>query len=147
MAVGRKRQSASIHVLNGTYKPHRHGPKDAPPLLPPATLEAPEWLPDEGKEEWRRIVKVLEPAKVLTEGDQAVLITYCGLYCELVNLVRLGLPVPPPTAAQLRLCASELGLTPASRAKLSTSRGKKENEFAGFAEPERPGPTVRRTGR
>ena len=133
--MSRKPLPVNVHVLKGTYQPCRHGPKDAPPLLPAATLVAPEWLPEAGKQEWQRVVEVLAPAQVLTEGDQALLITYCGLYVELVELVRQGLPVPPPTAAQLRLCAGELGLTPTSRTKLGRHLGKEPNPFLAFEDP------------
>lgn len=144
--MGRKRLPASVHVLKGTFQPCRHGEKDAPPMLPHATLEPPEWLSHLAKAEWIRVVKVLEPAKVLTEGDVALLITYCGLFAEQQWLLTNQLPLDGPKSAQLRLCASELGLTPSSRAKLGTARGKKENPFGEFGQPERPGPPVRRTG-
>lgn len=93
------------------------------------------------------MVQVLAPAKVLTEGDLAVLLVYCLLYAEVKLMGQNGLPVPPPTAAQLRLAAAEIGLTPSARAKLGSTNGKKANEFEGFGEPQRPGTPVRRSSK
>lgn len=149
VGVGRKRKPAALHVLNGTYKPGRHGPKDAQQLLPPAELEPPEWLQGVALAEWERITALLRPAQVLTEGDRGILLMSCLLYSDIVEMASKQLPVPETKVAQYRLCCSELGLTPAARTKLSVSRGKKENPFGAFgagSEPERPGPPVRRAG-
>lgn len=134
MTVGRKPIPSNVHDLRGTYRKHRHE-RASEPLLPPASLEAPDWLPDAARTEWCRVVKVLEPAQVLTEGDTALLMAYCLLFADVKALGGRGLPIPPPAVAQLRLCAAELGLTPSSRQRLATGRPKEANEFAGFGPP------------
>ena len=136
--MSNRRLPDKVHVLRGTFRPHRHGEREAPPLLPPVTLEPPPWLPALGQVEWRRVVQVLAPAEILTEGDHALLLIYCGLWMQIQQATEQSLPVDPPLAAQLRLCAAELGLTPSSRARLGATLPRKTNPFADFDPPDRP---------
>ncbi|MEZ5564918.1 MAG: hypothetical protein R3F24_05110 [Gammaproteobacteria bacterium] len=140
--MSRRRLPDNVLQMRGTFRPHRHGAKDKEPMLPPTTLEPPDWLPELPAKEWRRVVQVLAPSELLTEGDAAILLAYTLLFADVQAAGKFGAPVLPALVAQLRLCASELGLTPTSRQRLATTP-KQKNEFGEFDPPPRPTPSGR----
>ena len=129
MTQGRKRVPRALHVLKGNAKKARQRKEPNFPVV--TELSAPDWLvgPD-ARSEWDRLVGLLRPTRVLTEGDVANLGHYCNLHAELVRRYRTWLDpeaaseeVTAPMIAQLRMFASEFGLTPASRSKVAPAEG------------------------
>lgn len=114
-----------------------------------AVTEAPEWWPEEAKREWRRVTPQLTKLGLLTLIDFAALEGYCLSYARAIEaeikLSAEGLTIeshsekqtatvmsitttikknPAATVAheawaRVRAFASEFGLTPASRPKLT----------------------------
>lgn len=75
---GRPPKPTHLKVVTGTARADRM-PKNEP--KPPVEVPScPTWLHPEAKREWRRIVKVLEPLKLITHADRAALATYCEAY-------------------------------------------------------------------
>jgi P27 family predicted phage terminase small subunit len=103
-----------------------------------AKPECPDWLEDEAKKEWFRIVPELERLGLLTVVDIAALIGYCQSWARYIEAEKylsendtvfvtdkgyMG-QVPQVAMAQkyLKLCQSfmiQFGLTPSSRVKIS----------------------------
>ncbi|NEX63452.1 P27 family phage terminase small subunit [Noviherbaspirillum galbum] len=92
----------------------------------------PDWLPVEARDEWNRIVPELDNLGVLTCVDNAVLVGHCATYAEIVSTVRAGEPLKAALLAQMRAYASELGLSPAARAKLAVPKREEDDETAQF---------------
>lgn len=113
-------------------------PENEPhPPVPTHTPRAPRHLNDEGKREWRRIVKVLVRLGLYTVVDRAALAMYCqawGRWVEAenklneVDLVIASdkgnlyqnpwLGVASKAWSQLSKILPEFGLTPSARARL-----------------------------
>jgi len=147
MVAGRKPLPTNLHILNGNPsnldlekrkklepKPNRTIPK------------CPEWLNEEAKKEWKRIVPELKRLGLLTSIDGGALAGYCqawGRYVEaekkiteqgLVLKTHSGYKqvIPEVTIAQkyLQICKSfmvEFGLTPSSRSRISVPNGQEED--------------------
>lgn len=111
------RQPRSVKAFKGTLQPCRDRPElELPPVS--AVPRAPTFLDVRGVQEFDRIAGMLFEIGALTDGDLGLLTTYAAAWSGLVkqweNQVR-------PTAAELtafRQLASELGLSPRSRASL-----------------------------
>jgi len=121
-----KRLPDNVHLLRGTFKPCRHGKPGKKPLVGDEPPVMPDCLDAEGQAEWVRTLAVMGPARVLTMADKALLAQYCQLWSEFHADPR-GFNVS--RHAQLRICASELGLTPAARAKLTPNDDGENNPF------------------
>ena len=87
--------------------------------------------------EWRRLVRILKPTKLLTEAEADVLAVYCQTYARwveasehleregMVTLLENGYPVQSAYMSIVNNCIrtmhrlmGELGLTPAARSRL-----------------------------
>ena len=78
---GHNRKSAHLHVLQGTFRAHRHGSADVP--RPPAGQPTPrKALAGDAKQEWARVTKELEDAGALAEIDAGRLYQYVSLFAE-----------------------------------------------------------------
>ncbi|MFO0773725.1 MAG: phage terminase small subunit P27 family [Nitrospiraceae bacterium] len=106
--------------------------------------DPPDYLTDDAKEEWARIIGVLEPVRVLTVGDFGIVLVACDAYAQLrqctkfleekkslsyVGTTQNGDEIyrPYPEVAQRNQARrqyisalSELGLTPSSRSKVKS---------------------------
>ena len=132
---GSNRLPPNVHQLRGNVRPSRHGGRRIGPALPPPTC--PRWLDPVAKAEWRRITPELVGLGVVTVLDRACLAAYCvsfagwrraseGLECA--GLVVVGhrkalrknplLMVERQYRESMQRFAGELGMTPASRARL-----------------------------
>ena len=125
------RKPTALKVLEGTERKDRMNPAE-PRFLPTEEADAPDWLNGPvALAEWYRLRDVLEGQRVLTEADLTALGHLCNLHGKCVEKWRLG---SQPTAAeltQLRMFYVEFGLTPASRAKVSSAgEAKGKNAFA-----------------
>lgn len=113
--------------------------KDSPTFkrIPP---EPPEWMPDEAKAEWQRVVEELSRLEILKPIDRAALAAYCLTWDRLVSAQRelnlnnsvLGknsqgvcrhpaVAVIEAASKELRSWAAEFGLTPSAESRLSTT--------------------------
>ena len=53
-----------------------------------APAPAPDWLDDEGRDEWARVVSDLEPLGLLKNSDRAVLAAHCEAWSRFVAAVK-----------------------------------------------------------
>jgi len=132
---GSNRKPLELHQLQGNVRRGRHGGRRIGPALPPPTC--PRWLDPLAKTEWRRVTPELVRLGVVTLLDRTCLAAYCVSYArwrqasealEREGLVIVGhrkalrkhplLTVARQYAEKMRAFAQELGLTPASRARL-----------------------------
>jgi len=82
MGKGRKPTPKAILQLRGSRirGPHAAG-IDAPPGVPPA----PAWLADVARQEWDRIVPMLEASRVMSPRHQQTLAAYCDSFADMVQ--------------------------------------------------------------
>ncbi|MCE9636450.1 MAG: phage terminase small subunit P27 family [Planctomycetes bacterium] len=118
----------------GTFRPHRS--KGEPPAMP-GTPQPPDWLGEDARREWRRIVPLLAARGLLELTDRAALTGYCSAWGDLAQATRTlaeeGTTTIGPkgqlqshpelrrleTARQaLRQFAQEFGLSPSSRSRV-----------------------------
>lgn len=92
----------------------------------------PVWMTGDALIEWNRIVPELDRLGVLTSVDGAVLEAHCLTYGEIVTTAKAGEPLKAALLGQLRSYAAELGLSPASRAKLIIPKGKEDDGTSHF---------------
>ncbi len=122
--------------IEGTARKDRANP--AEPKYEPAVPPAPEWLCDVARIEWQRVAPLMHGQRLLAEVDMAVLAAYCEMFAEVAELTGLlregrrylleedGQPRKYPISEERRKAiqrmqslAGELGLTPATRSKVS----------------------------
>ena len=85
MTRGRKPTPKPLLKLRGSEVrgPHKTG-IDAPPGIPPA----PAWLSDLAREEWARVVPMLEASKVMSPRHQQTLAAYCDALADMIEADR-----------------------------------------------------------
>jgi len=124
-------------------------PHDEP--LPDDLPAPPEWMSDEGREEWLRVLPVLYcERRTLAQVDLGVFAVYCEAYGTVVQATRQireeGLTFKGPSglkrnpaigirdaaANQVRQMAAELGLTPASRGRPGIKPGGGDGDEPGL---------------
>jgi P27 family predicted phage terminase small subunit len=150
---GRKPIPTELKILNGN--PGKRPLNDREPRPRSSIPSCPKHLDAEAKVEWRRITKELRAVGLLTGMDRAALAAYCqswSRWAKMEALVqRVGEAIldketgrfytnPYLTALnqalrQMLSFASEFGLTPASRTRLSMAAGSmtpEEEEFERF---------------
>lgn len=140
---------SALKKLEGTHRPDRVARREMSP--PPGTPECPKHLCKLARQEWERVVPLLEASRVLTLIDQATLADYCAAHALAIRATRAyrkaGLTIVTPQGilrhpavgiaiaarAQARLLAAEFGMTPAARTRVSTPEPeKKEDKAAAF---------------
>jgi phage terminase small subunit len=129
------RQPRSVKAFKGTLQPCRDRPElELPPVS--AVPEPPAFLDVCAAQEFDRVAGMLFRIGALSDGDLGLLTAYAATWSGLVkqweNHVR-------PTAAELtafRQIASELGLSPRSRASLPPPNNQApHNPFARLGNP------------
>ena len=82
MGKGRKPTPKAVLQMRGSRVrgPHLTG-IDAPPGVPPA----PGWLGEIAREEWGRIVPMLEASRVMSPRHQQTLACYCDSFADMVQ--------------------------------------------------------------
>lgn len=144
---------ATLRLIGGRGAGKDSGGRDvvAPPKfkrLPPA---APEWLSDEARGEWDRVVPELARLDVLKAEDRAALAAYCETWATFVEATRIvaleGLTIdakqgtlPHPAVGiarnagrELRTWAGQFGLTPAAENSLGIKGDDNGDESDPFA--------------
>jgi P27 family predicted phage terminase small subunit len=141
MGRGRKPKPTAIKILEGN--PGKRPLNDLEPQPNSECPECPDWLTDEAKEEWHRIAPELHKIGVLTYIDMAALAGYCESFAQWRRAVEYlkkngdmlimynedgsikyqqqapHVAIASNALKHMRAFASEFGLTPASRSKLS----------------------------
>lgn len=94
-----------------------------------ANIPAPEWLSEDARKEWDRVMPILTERRILTDADLGGLENYCiciGRVRETERLIQSELEpdmqlklirVQDKAMASARQLAAELGLTPVSRSR------------------------------
>lgn len=138
MPVGRKPKPSNVHKLHGNPGGRaRKGNEPKPEIRIP---DPPDHLSDEARREWDRVAPDLEQLGILSEIDRTAFAAYCQVYGRWVKaeeqLARYGeivkspngYPVQSPylgianTALKfIRDFATEFGMTPSSRTRVSAS--------------------------
>lgn len=140
MAAPRPRPAA-LKLLNGRSPGRDSGGRvvPTPPKFERCAPDAPEWLSDEARAEWDRVVPGLDALGVLKPEDRAALAAYCDSWATYVAATRQcereGLTLTNPdsgrvhahpavavantAARQMLRFAVEFGLTPASEQRLA----------------------------
>jgi P27 family predicted phage terminase small subunit len=108
--------------------------------MPNKAPTAPTALSREAKAEWKRLVALLEPRGVLSEGDRIGLTVLCELWAEDRELGKLLGKLPTGTndwkrvftarqdvRKQLKDWCARFGLTPADRTRVKVDTGKDGN--------------------
>lgn len=144
------RKPTPLKIVEGTARADRLNPNEPKP--PVSIPSCPSGLSAGAKAEWRRIAPALEDMGLLSQIDRAALAGYCELYArwqkaereiqkpaakgggEVVTTPNGSLQVSPwvsisrAALSEMRKFASEFGLTPASRSKVSAEPPKKEEK-------------------
>lgn len=120
---GRKPKPTALRLLNGNpgKRRLRREPSSVPLAGPPDTL------PEDLAEIWAEIAQAAPPS-VLRRADALMV----ELLCRLLAQVRFHGDERAGTAAQVRACMSELGMTPSARARLAVAMPPAGNPFAGL---------------
>ena len=152
LSGGRNAKTQTQHRLAGSWRRDRHGrPSPEPPAGPP---EPPPDLAGEALAEWNRMISRLTMLQTLSAVDDAVLARYCLLHAraERLETALAGEPVLStsvehrerrvhPAFSQLRAYdqalrqyLAELGLTPASRGRVSCVDNEQRSDHGGWDE-------------
>ena len=106
-------------------------------------IKAPNWLKDRvAKQEFKRLVALLEKIDIICELDITTLGLYCQTYAKLVEIVKKldneesiidGKPNPLikmqlQLSEELRKLGNELGISLSSRLKFATSKAEQERD-------------------
>lgn len=147
MGRGRRPTPTALKVLRGN--PGKRPINQDEPKPTPGPPEPPEHLDDEARKQWFRWCDELSNMRVLTKADREILAVMCDTWARYVKAKKAvdvaGLLVKSPNgypmlnpalsivnkcAAQLRSFATEFGLTPAARSRITTNGASGANEFA-----------------
>ena len=150
---GRKPKPTLMRELEGN--PGKRPINDREPRAPAGIPDCPDFLDDEAKAEWFRIVPVLMEMGLLSRADRSALAAYCMAYSrwvraeglvrkfgEIVKSPEKGFPMKSPylTVADqaletMRKLMVEFGLTPSSRSRIRVpDHGDAASEFEQFLE-------------
>ena len=124
--MANKQAPDNVHLLKGTYRKDRHGDPDKKPKIAAKLGPAPALLNDIARAEWDKKGKMLEKAGLLSGVDETIFAQYCMLYAEFSEQ---GYDFPGTKHTQLRMCQMELGMTPASRSKITVKTDDDDDEF------------------
>lgn len=127
---GRKPKPTALKQLAGN--PGKRALPANEPELPRSTWSAPDYLVSDALVEWQRIVPILTACKVLTDGDLHTVTAYCLTVGEIAANARAGEPLRAAAFTHFRSLAAELGLTPASRARVQTITDKGDDDATFF---------------
>ncbi len=142
---GRNRKSKSLRILEASHRAGRHNGDQPRPR--PTAPSCPDWLAPEGKAEWARVGPELERLGLLTVLDRAAFSCYCQSWADFRAITDIihteGMVIPGhrgvdrkhpllpalhQAADAIRAWSGELGLTPASRGRMSVGKVDEEEE-------------------
>ncbi len=151
MPKGRKRKPSNIHKLHGNPGKRARNTKEPQPTV--CIPKPPKHISRLAKREWRRVTPHLEQLGILSEIDSTALAAYCqsysrwvsaekklALYGEIVKSPN-GYPIQSPYLAVsntalkfMRDFATEFGMTPSSRSRVSITGEPSRGKLARFLE-------------
>ena len=122
MTRGRNPKPSALHVVEGTFRPSRHGTTPAVDLAAPGPLVKPKYLKGAAGRVWDEVVPQLT---WLTPVDATALAAWCALEAE-----RRADPAGMLAArlTQWRCLMAELGLTVAGRTRIGASTEKPDED-------------------
>ena len=118
----------NLILMRGTERPDRTNYAEPDPIVIKGMPDPPRDLKPDGFREWNRVISWLVSNRIVGEEGLSAVATYCNVYARIVEMEKLGGCADAALLTQYRLLASELGLTPAGRARLKAGNGKKEDE-------------------
>lgn len=118
----RRRKSNAQKGVEGTFREDRaHVEAELPAaksFKPPEGLISPDAI-----KLWKKVTKILAPVRLLSDADLDLLLHYCNLHAKCLKLWAADETPTASMLTQLRLMASEFGLTPASRSRTTPIGG------------------------
>ena len=145
---GTKPKPTALKVIEGNPGGRPLNKNEPKPKL---GTDCPEWLDDVARAEWDRVYPELERTGVITEVDRATLADYCAAWSLLVRAqeglehgevieTSTGTLIQSPyvgmvnrASDRLRKLACELGMTPSSRSRVTTTKPtESKNPFKSF---------------
>lgn len=131
---GRPRTNVAVLKAKGTYRKDRHGKRTADRPDPCGNPVPPSFLDRSAKKLFRKLSAELLENGIFTNLDTDFLGLYCGLFVKLAAKIEAGEEVGASLVGQLRGMSNDLGLTPASRERLTIKKpvSKTPNPFEGF---------------
>ena len=130
--MGNSRIPDNVHRLKGTYRRDRHGDHaDKVTGLAELTADAPTWLPDQARREWRRVVKIMSGKGVIADLDRPLLIQFCILYQKLYDEKT---EFSAADHAAMKSLAIELGMGAVSRSRIKVSKPAESPNPEGWAD-------------
>lgn len=147
-------QPAALQLLKGRGNGTDSGGRKVkePPAFRRVPPEAPEWLSDEARAEWDRVVPGLVRLDILKEEDRAVLAAYCETWASFVaaseTVAREGMTIEAKQGTlahpavgiarnagrELRAFAGQFGLSPVAEmalGRVSDDGAEDSNPFSG----------------
>jgi P27 family predicted phage terminase small subunit len=143
--------SETAKRLTGTFRRDR-AKRTAAASTTQGTPTCPDWLSAEAKMEWRRVVPLIVEAGLLTRLDRALLASYCICWGRLVEAERKvaeqGPVIVTPAGFQQKSAwagivsenaklvekfGAQLGLSPASRARIPAAEREKNADMNPWA--------------
>jgi P27 family predicted phage terminase small subunit len=138
---GRKPKPTYLKVLDGN--PGKRPLNDREPVPTQGVPPRPEWLDEEARTEWERIVPELAAMGLMARADRAALAAYCTAwsrwvaaeaqvrkYGTIVKSPEKGFPMKSPylcvadqALETMRKLMVEFGLTPSSRSRIRVADG------------------------
>ena len=114
---GQNRKPAALHVLQGTYRPDRHGPKEAVIPVGPKPRK-PQHLKGDAADAWQHLVGNTPPG-IYGKLDTPLLTMCCELWAWYRQARATGnVPLSMKIADQFLKVSAKLGATPIDRGRL-----------------------------
>ena len=130
MKPGPKAKPHNLKVLDGIENKQRLNPDE--PQVDTTLPTCPEWVKGYAIAVWKRLAPKLHSSGILTNVDRDTFAMYCTLVSAFRDAVRAGdVNRQIKMTQQVRIMASEFGLTPAARSNLHVSPGKGESKGEG----------------
>lgn len=122
--AGRPRKPTAAHLLRGTFRPDRHGPRGkqgrGAELRPEGAVEMPAFVRRDRKAAaaWKAEAPELERLGLLTRLDVRAFARLCFLWVEFEEAVTgRGRAIPSTMLSELRQLEERFGMNPSARAK------------------------------
>ena len=151
MTVGRKPKSTHLHIVQGTFRPHRHRKRlDGEPKPAGSLSEPPEWFSEGQRAVWAYGLRHA-PAGLLRAIDGSIFMAWC-VACDIhrqaveelnklgpealvgpsENQARVLVKIVNGQALIMLKLASELGFSPVSRTRVTVDPRVEVNPFDEF---------------
>lgn len=125
---GRPRKPLILHKIEGTARRDRLAKRNGELQLASAHPDVPEWLCEEGKSEWERLLRDERYAAAVALVDRGMLAVYCQLWGHFVEGEKSKKPLGGRQLQTLVAVAAKLGLNPTDRCKVKTAPEQKADD-------------------